>query len=250
MYARRGEPRKAIADYSKQLALTQDDVTPAFNRALLYEQIREFDQAIADYTRVLGNKSDLSRFGGPKEDMLALAYHYRGRAYHWYKKDYDKAIADYNAALELDPRIDMVRYRRGQAYHALRDYESAAADFDAELKRQPDYPNLLQEYAWQLATCPDPRFRDGKRALTMATRGVQLTKEKRPELIDTLAAACAENGRFADAVKWEKRALQLLSAKQTGDRKAMQARLTHYEARQPFREDSTPRTASISTPSG
>ncbi len=56
------------------------------------------------------------------------------------------------------------------------------------------YNNL----AWILATCEDQKFRDGKRALIVARKAVDL----KPSSINcsTLAAAYAENGIFEEAI--------------------------------------------------
>jgi tetratricopeptide (TPR) repeat protein len=64
-----------------------------------------------------------------------MAYHYRGRAYQWYKKDYLKAIADYDEALRLDPKIEMVHQHRGQCYEALKQFDKAKEDFEMEKAR-------------------------------------------------------------------------------------------------------------------
>src|SRR4029079_5379869 len=123
------------------------------------------------------------------------------RTYHWYKRDYARALADYTEALRLDPQADdnMVQYRRGQAYSALKEYGKAQEDFAAALQHKPNYPNLLNSWAWQLATCPDARFRDGDKALEVATKAKDLCGGRRAEILETLAAACAEFGRFGAA---------------------------------------------------
>ncbi len=73
------------------------------------------------------------------------------------------------------------------------------------------YPDLVQAHehrAWILATCPDPKIRDGKLALAEATRAYELTRGNASYVLSTLAAACAEAGDFASAVRWEQRALE------------------------------------------
>ena len=57
--------------------------------------------------------------------------------------------------------------------------------------------------------------------------------ENEPGLLDTLAAASAEVGDFANAVKWQKQALQLIDVK---DRAEFQSRLELYQAHKPYRE--------------
>lgn len=231
------EYAKAVADLTKILEIDPKGFSVRFNRALAYESLREYDKAIADYTKVIEGGTDFSRNGDGKDKCLAHTHHYRGRAYQWYKRDNIKAVADYTEALRLDPEMEMVHYRRGQARHALKDFANAQADFAKALTRDPDYPNLLNSWAWQLATCPDPKFRDGRKALEYARKSNEKSGGKRPECLDTVAAAYAEAGQFDEAIKSQKKAIELLDPKADEQRKAMQARLKLYEAGRRFRTE-------------
>jgi hypothetical protein len=87
-----------------------------------------------------------------------------------------------------------------------------------------------------LATCPDERQRDGKRAVVMATKACTISGWKDPYLIDTLAAAYAESGDFEAAIRWQTKALEMLSR----DEQAVQAgrqRLELYRENKPYREE-------------
>ena len=239
LYADQEEYTEAIADLSKVIELKPGDYPALFNRGLYREYIRDYDEAIADYTEILDGDADFSRFVAGREDGLAHAHHYRGRVYQWYKHDDLKAVADYTEALRLDPGIEMVHYRRGDAYHALGEYANAEEDYSAALARDPDYPNLLNTWARQLSTCPDPKFRDGERAVELATKANEKSGWKRPECVGTLAAAYAESGRFDEAVEWQEKALELLGDKIVEQREAMQNRLELYRSRHPFREEAS-----------
>ena len=48
-----------------------------------------------------------------------------------------------------------------------------------------------------LATSPDAKLRNGRRAIELATRACELTKYKAAYILSTLAAAYAETGDFA-----------------------------------------------------
>jgi Flp pilus assembly protein TadD len=65
----------------------------------------------------------------------------------------------------------------------------------------PDDPAVLNRLAWLLTTAPKPELRDGKEAVRLATRAVELTGSRQPLFIGTLAAAFAQAGQFQDAVK-------------------------------------------------
>ena len=65
----------------------------------------------------------------------------------------------------------------------------------------------LNNLAWLLATCPDDNVRNGRRAVTLAEKAVELTERKNATYLDTLAAAYAEARRFDDAVRVQQEAL-------------------------------------------
>ncbi|MDX1433579.1 MAG: hypothetical protein R3286_14145, partial [Gammaproteobacteria bacterium] len=63
--------------------------------------------------------------------------------------------------------------------------------------------------AWRLATHPDPSVRAPAQALGLARVADRLTLHRVPELLDTLAAAQAANGRYHEAAQTLERALDL-----------------------------------------
>ncbi len=69
---------------------------------------------------------------------LAEAYHNRGVAYGT-KGEYDREIADYNQALQLNPNLAEVYYNRGIAYRAKGEYDRAIADYNQALQLNPNY---------------------------------------------------------------------------------------------------------------
>jgi hypothetical protein len=73
--------------------------------------------------------------------------------------------------------------------------------YEQLLGQDPDNPLALIDVAWLLATSENPRVRNGAAAVKMAQRAVQLTNQRQLQFMVTLAAAYAEAGQFADAVK-------------------------------------------------
>jgi tetratricopeptide (TPR) repeat protein len=131
LYAELKDYRAAIEALAKSLTARPKDYSALFNSGLYHEYLRDYDDAIAHYTQASADDADFSHYGGSTDDARAHAYHYRGRVYQWYKKDNAKAVADFTAALRLDPEIEMVRYRRARAYHDLKEYAKANTDFAA-----------------------------------------------------------------------------------------------------------------------
>ena len=81
-------------------------------------------------------------------------------------------------------------------------------------------------YAWFLATCDNSSVRNGQIAITFAEKAVAATGRTNAVYLDTLAAACAENGQFEKAVGVQKESIALL---QTDKEKKDGFRLSLYE---------------------
>lgn len=90
----------------------------------------------------------------------------------------------------------------------------------------------LNHLAWILATCPAAEVRDGAKAVEFALRACALDGWKSGAIIDTLAAAYAEAGNFAEAEKWMLKAMELPGGKSP----SYQAHLDLIRAHQPLRE--------------
>jgi tetratricopeptide (TPR) repeat protein len=72
-----------------------------------------------------------------------------------------------------------------------------------------DYAEAQNNLAGVLATAPQASLRNGNKALKLAQQANQLTGGENPIILNTLAAAYAEAGRFPEAVETAQRALQL-----------------------------------------
>jgi len=68
----------------------------------------------------------------------AIAYNNRGNVYQ-YLEQYDKAISDYNKAIELNPNYAKAYNNRGVAYDDLKQYDKAISDYTKALELNPNY---------------------------------------------------------------------------------------------------------------
>jgi len=86
---------------------------------------------------------------------------------------------------------------------------------------------------WALATCPIPAQRNPARALELAATLIARADELEYGELDTVAAAYAANGRFTEAVDFQKRALARLDAANGDDatRRRLKERLKAYEGK-------------------
>jgi len=93
------------------------------------------DAAIAACTRAIESK----KFKRKKfKRTLSLLYSNRGVEYEL-KKEYDKAIADHNEAIKIDPKNHAAYNNRGNAYVAKGSFDLAIADYDQAIKLDPKY---------------------------------------------------------------------------------------------------------------
>jgi hypothetical protein len=190
-----------------------------------------------------------------------------------HRKLMDQAIREYSRALEIRPGLWLTQYNRGVALVQESRLLEAMGDFSTALKSndkfapahfnlalaagqlhqpaiacdhyvtalalqsgQATFENWLPsatQYARQLGADPDSHHRDGIRALTLANRLADMTSHRHPEVLESLAAAQAECGRFDEAISTLNTALALPLSSET--RAIIDRDLTLYRARQPSR---------------
>ncbi len=92
-------------------------------------QAGNHDLEIEHYTRCIDGS-------GLSAKNQAIAHNNRGVA-HYAKSLRDKAIADYDMALSIDPDYAMAFANRGNAYFARGDFDQAMRDFDAAIALDP-----------------------------------------------------------------------------------------------------------------
>lgn len=164
---------------------------------------------------------------------IPIAYNNRGNDFFG-KRQYERAIFNYDSAIRIKPDFAAAYYNRALAHGHMGRYDRAAADFAAAARLEPDHARAYNSLAWLLATAPRRSVRDGVRAIESASRAVALRDIA--EYRDTLAAAYAEAGRFADAVREQARAIEMARQEGIDDLTAWHGRLRLYERGQPFRE--------------
>ena len=153
------------------------------------------------------------------------------------KGDAPGAIEHYRQALRLKPDKAEAHFSLASLLAQQGDVSGAIDEYRQGLRWQPDNPDALNNLAWIWAANANPAFRNGTEAVQLAQRACELTRYQNPMLVGTLAAACAEAGRFDDAVAAAQKARDLASAsnqKELADRN--QHLLELYQSRQAYHE--------------
>jgi tetratricopeptide (TPR) repeat protein len=179
----------ALSDYSKAIELGDESVRVYENRAWVYNRLAQPERALADYDRALRQDTRNAQLYAGR----ALAYQYLGK--------FQSAIVDLDKAIDLD-KSDSLKYaNRASTLLRLERYEEAMEDCRKVIALTPHHTEALHGLARLYATCPKKSVRDGKKAVELATQVCRGTEWKNAAHLDTLAAAFAEDGQFAAAIR-------------------------------------------------
>ncbi len=183
-----------------------------------------------DYDRALQDFDEAIRLNPKDPDLFTI----RGNTWSD-KKDYDRDIKDQDEAIRLNPKYAMAFCNRGAAWYFKKDYYRAIKDFDEAIALDPTQTLAIQNKACVLAACPDKHYRDGKKALEFATKACELTEWKTPLYYGALAAAYAETGNYDKAVEWQTKALKDKEYEKEHGELGREC-LSLYKDKKPFRD--------------
>jgi tetratricopeptide (TPR) repeat protein len=209
--------------FTESIRLDPKNPETYYYRGLAYQGLLEPDKAVADHTMAIKLN--------PK---FVDAFVARGTA-HYINSDHTKAIADFSEAIILDPKNVAVFSKRGLVHAGNQDYTKAIADYLQVIKLDPENTNAYADIGKILATCPDDKIRDGKRALEYAIKANKLTDGTNWATLEVLAASYAELGKFENAIQAQKKAIEVVPEKSEIIRKAALGRLKQYEDKKPLR---------------
>ncbi len=127
-YLQKGEKEKAFGDFSKSLEVSLSEnlkTTARKMKIVTAYDLKKYDVAIKEATLLIEKNSK-----DPKDFL------FRGWSY-FYINEYKSAVADFDFALSIDPKIKGIRRFRATAHNNLGNYEKAIEDINDELKLDP-----------------------------------------------------------------------------------------------------------------
>jgi protein O-mannosyl-transferase len=224
----KGRVDEALIQFQKALELHPDDAQAHFDLGIALRQKGQRDEALLQFQKAVSIRPDFA------EAQNDLGYSLLQQRHT------DEAVVHLLKALEIRPGYAQAHYNLGNALLQKGQVDGAIVQFQKLLAIQPDFAEgqrNLAGIAWRLATSPNPSLRNGTKALELARQTDQLTGGNNPMMAAILAAACAEAGRFDQAVAAARRALQLATRQDNAAMvAAIQAQLNRYQAGSPFRD--------------
>lgn len=226
------QPDEAAAEY--RLALKYDEEMSDAHKGLGIVLARK--QKYAEAQQSLRRAAELQPFDASVWFQLGMSQRLAGDAVaagQSFREAIERRRDDADSLLQLG----ILEEERGRESAAVGYYRRAVT-------ARPNLPAALNNLAWLLATSPQSGVRNGKEAVKTALTVCHLTGNGVYGLLDTLAAAYAEAGKFAEAVEAAQRAAELADqAGQTDEAEQIRTRLKLYENKQPFHR------AEMATPS-
>jgi tetratricopeptide (TPR) repeat protein len=233
-----GRTEEALAEFRKAVEIEPANAAAHCDLGSALVALDKPDEASSEFEAALA----LDRRSAPAWYGLGEVWERRGAR--------ERAMSSWRDALALDGNYAEAHLRLAHALSGRGENAEALKHWRAGLQRQPNDLQALREAAWVLATSADASLRNGSEALALAVRALELSEERRARskgksngdadrgeedisILDTLAAAYAECGRFSDAVLTARRALA--SGKYTRAEE-LKRRMDLYERQMPFHE--------------
>jgi tetratricopeptide (TPR) repeat protein len=225
LLVRTGRVEEAVTQLEKAVELKPDFAAARANLGGALAKLGRLDEALVQLRQALEPDGGYA----PAHYNLGLVLSRRG--------DAQGAIREWRSALDLDPKYAEAHDSLGDALYAQGRTAEALAHWRDGIRLQPNDAPALRRAAWVLATSPDAAIRNGGEALAFAVRAVELAGGKDARMLDTLAAAYAENRQFANAALTAHRALaRAAQENQPALAHDIGIRIALYEADQPFRD--------------
>jgi tetratricopeptide (TPR) repeat protein len=196
-------PAEALVHLDRSVELLPAFSLSAYHRAQALERLGRFQEALAEYERVISlGVNDVTTYAAKARMLIALR---QWDAAEQLLAQLEQAAPGATALLEVQGEL---AYARENPREALEKWRRCIQQGDAEGR-------ATQRVAWLLATAADPQLRNPAEGVRLAEELLSRMKYPSAELLDTLGAAYAANGDFDRAIEFAEKALVAL--KPTGE---------------------------------
>ena len=221
-----GQLEESIVHYEAVLRIRPQHLWAHFWLANALSAQGKLDEALFHYSETLRLKPDCEE--AHYEIGLVLVK----------QRKTGRAVPQLLKAIELNPDRAESHTQLAMALAEQRQSKDAMTHYRHALRLNPDAIDALNNLAWMLATHSSADLRNGTEAVQLAERACQITSYQAPLLVGTLAAACAEAGRFDEAVKFAQKAHDLALASDQKELAAKNEKLQLlYRSQNPYREE-------------
>ena len=213
--------------FTHALAVTSNNDVALNNLGIIFLDKGQLDDAISKLQAAI----DLRPENAPAHDNLAKALLKKGQV--------AEAMVHYRKFFELEPASVEARNTLGTALIQQGHVREAIDQWQESLAIQPENGNAASNLAWVFATCPQDSIRDGTRAAELGEKALRISGGKIPMIYKVLAAAYAENGRFADAIETAQRGAELATTQgNPGLAAELESNIALYQSGRPLRDPS------------
>jgi len=231
-----GNYKEACSLYRRALAIDPTSIRAHAGLANLLSRSGDLEEARQHYLHIVSLRPD----NLDALNALGLVCVRQGRL--------DEATGYFRQALERNPSSDEYCFNLVLALEQQGRNAAAVEELRKHLART-DSPSAQAALAWLLATSPDDSVRRGEEAVALAEALCQRTRYQDPGALQVLAAAYAETGRFGEAQRLARGALDMArAAKQSELARGLAEQLRLYQAGRPFRALTAPSKDPLAKP--
>jgi len=151
------------------------------------------------------------------DPYMWTAYYNRATTFCLQKK-WGTALQDLNSTIRLKPSFFAATRARAGVNSKLGNYKASLTDLDnlitftIKVSNSIEQADVLNGRGWLRATCPETSIRNGQLAIADAKKACDLDGWLSESYIDTLAAAYAEAGDFASAIRYQEQVIAMRRA--------------------------------------
>ena len=225
LYGQLGKAELAASAFQEVLTRQPHHQEALFGLGLVLSELNRTEEAAAQYEKLLG----IAPEHAGAHYRLALLLRDSGQ--------HEEAVRHLKQVLSARGPTAMAHHELGVTLLQLQRPAEGVAHFEKAIQINPRLLGSVNNLAWIRATCPDAGLRDGQQAVELAEHACEATNFQNVSLLDTLAAAYAEVGRFDQAVEMITNAINLVQkSNRVSQLPSLQTRQQLYQNHQPYRD--------------